>query len=248
MIRRRNMLAGLGAGLTLSACEKIGSTAPAQQLLSSTDRFTLAAQRLVTDRTALAPEYSEAEMSPIFRANGSREPASPEWQAHRANGFRTWRLAVRGLVARPLNLSLPTLMAMPRRVQITKHDCVEGWSAIGKWHGVPLKLVLDRAGVSDRARYVLFRCADAIRGVPYYESIDMVEALHPQTILAYGMNGQMLPTAHGAPLRLRTERQLGYKHAKYVMAIEVIDSFKDIAGGKGGYWEDVSGYEWWAGI
>ncbi|HET7410054.1 MAG TPA: molybdopterin-dependent oxidoreductase, partial [Paracoccaceae bacterium] len=125
-------------------------------------------------------------MSPVFRANGTREPATPEWQAHYASGFRDWRLTVTGLVSRPLSLSLPALMRMPRRVQITRHDCVEGWSAIGKWHGVPLKLLLDRAGISDRARYVLFRCADEIRGLAYYESIDLIEAFHPQTILAYG--------------------------------------------------------------
>ena len=247
-MNRRGVLAGLGAGLTLSACEKIGSTAPAQAAMDATNRLTLGAQRLVTGRTDLAREYSEAEMSPIFRANGTRRPGSPEWAAHQANGFRDWRLSLTGLVARPLSLSLDQLMTMPRRVQITRHDCVEGWSAIGKWHGVPLRLLIEQAAVSDRARYLLFRCADDFSGVPYYETIDMVEALHPQTILAYGMNGALLPVEHGAPLRLRTERQLGYKHAKYVMGIEAIDSFANIAGGRGGYWEDVAKYDWWAGI
>ena len=130
-MNRRGVLAGLGAGLTLSACEKIGSTAPAQAAMDATNRLTLRAQRLVTGRTALAREYSEADMSPIFRANGTRRPASSEWAAHQANGFRDWRLSLTGLVARPLALSLDQLMAMPRRVQITRHDCVEGWSAIG---------------------------------------------------------------------------------------------------------------------
>lgn len=247
MMDRRQLLAGLGAGLALTGCEKIGSTGPAQDILYSADRFTLGAMRLVTDRTALAREYSESEMSPIFRANGSRTGSTPEWERHAADDFQGWRLDVGGLVARPLSLSRAELMAMPRRVQITRHDCVEGWSAIGKWHGVPLRLVLERVGLSDRARYILFRCGDELGGMPYYETIDLVEAFHPQTILAYGMNGGMLPVQHGAPLRLRTERQLGYKHAKFVMGIEAIDSFANIRGGQGGYWED-RGYDWWAGI
>ncbi|MBZ6377319.1 molybdopterin-binding protein [Pacificimonas flava] len=247
-IPRRQLLAGIGAGLALSGCERIGSTAPAQSLFDATDGFSRGAMRLVTNRSALAREYEEADMSPRFRANGSREPQGAEWQAHRATGFRDWRLTIGGLVARPLSLSLDQLRQMPRRVQITRHDCVEGWSAIGKWHGVPLRLILDLAGANERTRYVLFRCADEIGGVPYYETIDMVEALHPQTILAYGMNDALLPVPHGAPLRLRSERQLGYKHAKFVMGIEAIDSFANIAGGKGGYWEDRSDYDWWAGI
>jgi hypothetical protein len=132
------------------------------------------------------------------------------------------------------------------------HDCVEGWTAIGKWTGVPLGLLLHAAGLRPDARYAVFHCADdyeqSLDGSGrYYESIDLIDALHPQTILAYGMNGQELPVAHGAPLRLRVERQLGYKHAKYVMRIEVLDSFQSIGRGKGGFWED-RGYEWYAGI
>lgn len=248
MLGRRALLTGLGAGLTLSACERIGSTAPARRALYSADRFTLFMQRLVTDRTALAREFTEAEMSPRFRVNGSRTGAGADYRRHVAENFVNWRFEIGGMVRRPLSLSLSELMNMPRRVQITRHDCVEGWSAIGKWHGVPLRLLLDRAGLSERARYILFRCADEIGGTPYYETIDIVEAFHPQTILAYGMNGARLPVAHGAPLRLRSERQLGYKHAKYVMSVEAIDDFRAIAGGRGGYWEDRSGYDWWAGI
>jgi len=133
-------------------------------------------------------------------------------------------------------------------VQITRHDCVEGWSAIGKWQGPQLSRVLGLAGLSDRARFVVFHCADRFGETPYYESIDMIDALHPQTILAWKMNGQPLPEAHGAPIRLRVERQLGYKHAKFVMRIEARESLDGLYGGKGGYWEDHSDYAWYAGI
>jgi DMSO/TMAO reductase YedYZ molybdopterin-dependent catalytic subunit len=136
------------------------------------------------------------------------------------------------------------------RTQITRHDCVEGWSAIGKWKGVPLTAVLEAVRPTAAVRYVVFHCADPMESdgsSPYYESIDMDDAYHPQTILAYELNDKALPIANGAPIRLRVERQLGYKHAKYVMRIELVDSFEKIAGGKGGYWED-QGYEWYAGI
>jgi DMSO/TMAO reductase YedYZ molybdopterin-dependent catalytic subunit len=173
---------------------------------------------------------------------------TPEYQAHLASRFANWQLKVDGLVAKPLSLSLAQLMAMPARAQITRHDCVEGWSAIGQWRGTPLALILKAAGLSTRARYLVLHCADTLDGMPYYESIDLVDAFHAQTILAWSMNGQMLPVAHGAPLRLRVERLLGYKHAKYVTRIEAVASLAGFGQGKGGYWEDVSGYEWYGGI
>jgi len=140
--------------------------------------------------------------------------------------------------------------ALPSRTQITRHDCVEGWSAIGKWKGARLAALLEAVRPRARARFVVFYCADPMESdgsSPYYESIDIEDALHPQTILAYELNDQMLPIPNGAPLRLRVERQLGYKHAKYLMRIELVERFDRIRGGKGGYWED-QGYEWWAGI
>jgi DMSO/TMAO reductase YedYZ molybdopterin-dependent catalytic subunit len=138
---------------------------------------------------------------------------------------------------------------LPSRTQITRHDCVEGWSAIGQWTGVRLAGLLGAAGLLPRARYAVFHCADdmAGNGGRYYESIDLFDAFHPQTILAYAMNGAPLTVAHGAPLRLRVERQLGYKQAKYVMRVEMVDRLDNIGGGKGGFWED-RGYEWYAGI
>jgi DMSO/TMAO reductase YedYZ molybdopterin-dependent catalytic subunit len=133
-------------------------------------------------------------------------------------------------------------------VQITRHDCVEGWSAIGKWHGVELSRILDHAGLSTRAKYIVFHCADRFGDKPYYESIDLIDAFHPQTILAFGLNGHLLPVPNGAPLRLRVERQLGYKQAKYIQRIEAVASLSRVHGGKGGYWEDNVDYEWYAGI
>ena len=187
-------------------------------------------------------------MSPFFRTNGNTMPASEDYQAHQAAGFADWRLAVEGLVRRPLALSLAQIRAMPARTQITRHDCVEGWSAIGKWTGLPLKLALDAAGVLPAARFVVFHCADDFDGDAYYESIDLIDAYHPQTILAWGMNDKLLEVGHGAPLRLRVERQLGYKQAKFIMRIGLVASLGEIGGGKGGYWEDSAGYQWYAGI
>ena len=181
-------------------------------------------------------------MSPEFRTNGNTEARSPEWRRHAAAGFAGWRLRVDGLVEAPAAFSLAELRAMPARSQITRHDCVEGWSAIGKWTGVPLAEVLDRVRLRPEARFIVLHCADdfatGLQRLPYYESIDLVDAFHPQTILAYGMNDTTLPIGHGAPIRLRVERQLGYKHAKFVMRVEAVASLAAIGQGKGGFWED----------
>ncbi|HET8613862.1 MAG TPA: molybdopterin-dependent oxidoreductase, partial [Sphingomonas sp.] len=183
-----------------------------------------------------------------FRTNGNTLPSSLAYQAHAAAGFADWRLTVDGLVEQPLALSLAKIRALPHRTQITRHDCVEGWSAIGQWTGAPLGLLLKAARLKPRARYIVFHCADDFGGAPYYESIDLIDAFHPQTILAWGMNGRPLSVPHGAPLRLRVERQLGYKQAKYVMRVEAVASLEGVGGGKGGYWEDAAGYQWYAGI
>ena len=252
MNRRRWMtgaLATAGAAL-LSACGQAG-TSLAEQARRMGEGLTRRAQRLLIPRDALAPTYSRAEISPDFRANGSVDPAASDYRALKASGFADYRLVVDGLVERPLSLSLTELRARPARTQITKHDCVEGWTSIGEWTGVRLETLLDEARLKPEARFIVFHCFDALDqredGERYYESIDLVDARHPQTILAYDMNQQVLPAPHGAPLRLRVERQLGYKHAKYIRRIEVVASLEGIGGGKGGYWED-RGYEWFAAI
>jgi DMSO/TMAO reductase YedYZ molybdopterin-dependent catalytic subunit len=250
MISRR-ALVGMGAsagGLLLAGCDRLTASEPFREALRGGEALTMRAQRLLTDRGALAPEFDVAQRSPVFRANGTRRPPSAEYAAHAANRFADWRLRVDGLVARPLSLSLAQVGAMPARTQTTRHDCVEGWSAIGTWTGVPLKLLLDHAGLRSQTRYIVFHCADDYGPSRYYESIDLVDALHPQTILAWGLNGRLLPVENGAPLRLRVERMLGYKHAKYVERIEAVASLAAIGGGRGGYWEDSNDYEWYAGI
>jgi len=247
MISRRTLLVG-SAGALLTGCDRLGRSETFRGVLRSAEGLTMRAQRLITDRNALAREYDAADMSPIFRANGTRMPATPDYRRLAAGAFADWRLAVDGLVARPLSLSLGQIRGMPQRSQITRHDCVEGWSAIGKWTGVPLQNVLDAAGLRQAARYIVFHCADLYGARPYYESIDLIDAFHPQTILAWAMNDRILQIPHGAPLRLRVERQLGYKHAKYLMRIEAVSDLASVYGGRGGYWEDSNDYEWYAGI
>jgi DMSO/TMAO reductase YedYZ molybdopterin-dependent catalytic subunit len=206
--------------------------------------------RLLIPRTRLAPEFSATDISPQFKVNGSDDPCDERYQELAKSNFADWRLVVDGLVERPAQLLLSELRDMPARTQITRHDCVEGWSCIGKWKGVPLGELLDRVGLMPRAKYIVFYCADVLdeySGDNYYESLDLVDAFDPQTILAYEFNDRVLPIPHGAPLRLRAERQLGYKMAKYVMRIQAVEGFAQIGGGNGGYWED-RGYEWYAGI
>ena len=247
MISRRNFVVAGGSSLLLGGCDKLDQSPAFKGLLRSADSLAKGSQRLL-GRNALAPQYTDADLSPIFRSNGTAMPDTAEYAQHLANNFANWRLAVDGLVAHPLSIPLKTIRSLPYRTQITRHDCVEGWSAIGKWHGVPLSQFLDAAGLSTRAKYIVFHCADRFGSAPYYESIDLVDAFHPQTILAWGMNNHLLPVQNGAPLRLRVERQLGYKQAKYVQRIEAVDSLAGIGGGKGGYWEDASDYAWYAGI
>lgn len=248
---RRNLLRGLAltaGGLTVGACDRLNSAPQFRELLRGGEQLHYRAQRLVAGREALAREYSRLDMSPVFRVNGNSMPASSLYQAQAANQFADWRLVIDGLVARPLRLNLAQLAAAPQRRQITRHDCVEGWSAIGEWQGPLLGPLLRAAGMSSRAKFIVFHCADDSGGQPYYESIDLVDAFHPQTILATHMNGGRLSIPHGAPVRLRVERQLGYKQAKFVMRIEARERLDDLYGGKGGFWEDRADYAWYAGI
>jgi DMSO/TMAO reductase YedYZ molybdopterin-dependent catalytic subunit len=247
MIRRRTVLTA-GAGLALTGCDRVLEVPAARRILFAGEAMQHGLHRALTDRDALAPEYRADQRSPFFRPNGTRDPGTPAYQALRDGRFADWRLTVTGLVTRPLSLSLADLGALPQRAQITRHDCVEGWSAIGKWQGPQLSRVLQAAGLRDTARFIVFRCADLYGGQPYYETIDRVDALHPQTILAWALNDRFLPIANGAPCRLRVERQLGYKHAKYLMGIEAVASLDGIGRGKGGYWEDNVDYDWYAGI
>ena len=291
--------AGLLGVSALGGCDRFAASPTGQRALKAGEDANLFVQRLLLTPASLAKEFPDSEISPWFKPNGTIEPPDRAYKTLAAKSFDGFKLRVDGLVERPQDLSLADLRALPARTQTTRHDCVEGWSAIGKWTGVPLAEVLQRAGLKPKARYVVFHCADTMeyamssgedeaepektanpgmetrpegaenqasdsqaagaeapkpeddesQGTPvrYYESIDLTDAYHPQTILAYDLNGQALPVSNGAPLRLRVERQLGYKQAKYIMRIEVTEGLTGIGDGKGGYWED-RGYEWYAGI
>lgn len=252
---RRRFLALGAASLAaplLAGCDRLSESPDFEKFLSSAEELTYRAQRLLGGGRSLAREFSEADLSPVFKVNGTHMPDGEDYAAFAQDNFAQWRLRVDGLVANPLDLSLDDLRNLPQRAQITRHDCVEGWSAIGKWQGVPLAVVLERARLLPAARFVVFHCADmyerALDGTgQYYESIDLIDAFHPQTILAHRLNDAPLSIGHGAPLRLRVERQLGYKQAKYVMRIELAEKLDGIGRGKGGFWPD-RGYEWYAGI
>ena len=250
--RRRSFLRTIGAAgtLLLGGCQRLSQSEWFPKVLSVGETASAAVAHAVTSRKSMAQEFAESDRSPTFRSNGTAEPDSDAYRALAAGGFADYRLEVGGLVAQPASFSLAELRALPSRTQITRHDCVEGWSAIAKWKGARLSALLEAVRPKPEARYAMFYCADPMEDngtSPYYESIDLEDAFHPQTILAYEMNDAALPVANGAPIRLRVERQLGYKHAKYVMRIELVASFAQIAGGRGGYWED-QGYQWFAGI
>lgn len=262
LILNRRRLIGLGAAsassLVLAGCSQFDFLGrrddPVRDFLERANELTYAAQRALVPDQALAREYAESEIRQGQRPNGSTDPrqTSPEYLRLQQGGFADYRLRIGGLVEQPREFTLAELRNMPPRTQITRHDCVEGWSCIAKWTGTPLGAVLDQARPRPGARFLVYHCYDTMGGgttapEAYYESSDLIDAYHPQTILAYGLNGAALPVENGAPVRVRIERALGYKQAKYVHTIEVVDSFAHLGRGKGGYWED-HGYDWYGGI
>ena len=252
--RRRFLGAGsaAAAGLLVSGCDALTDLGSARGVLDFGQLMSLYGQRLLLTGQPLAREFTAADISPDFPLNGTSMPGSFDYFRMMASQFASFRLTVDGLVRQPLSLSLEEIKALPARTQITLHSCDEGWSAIGQWTGVPLGHLLQQADLMPHARYVVFHCLDQLERLPgragfYYESLDLFDAFHPQTILAYGMNGDALPVAHGAPLRLRVERQIGYKNAKYVARIEAVDRLDHLGRGRGGFWEE-RGYQWYAGL
>ncbi|MGH8500557.1 MAG: molybdopterin-dependent oxidoreductase, partial [Methylococcales bacterium] len=234
----------------LAGCDRLSENKMFKEVLASSDKLSDKTFHALTPENALAQEFTEADLSPYFKANGSVNPKTPEYLALLNNNFVDYRLKVFGLVEKPLALSLSELRALPSRTQITRHDCVEGWSCVGKWKGAPLGPLLDQAKPTSDAKFVVFHCADSYENNDerYYESIYLHEAHHPQSILAYDMNDKILDVAHGAPIRVRLERKLGYKMAKYILGLELVESLEGIGKGKGGYWEDHHDYHWHAGI
>ena len=205
------------------------------------ETLTYASQRVLTSGQSLAREFDRSQLSKVFPVNGP-PPESETYQRHLAADFADWRLVVDGLVARPQSFSLADLQRLPSRSQITLHTCEEGWSFIAEWTGVQLSYLLDLVGIAPQAKYTVFFPLDQ-----WWDSIDMADALHPQTLIAYGMNGRDLPTPHGAPVRLRVARQLGYKNIKYLSRVTVTDTLKPLGKGLGGASPEW-GYPWWAGI
>jgi DMSO/TMAO reductase YedYZ molybdopterin-dependent catalytic subunit len=253
LISRRSLIAGgsAAAATLVSGCDQISNAPSLRWILDFGQFMSLHAQRLLLAGQPLVREYTEADISPEFPPNGTERPNGMAYFQYMMSNFAGFRLTVDGMVKKPLSLTLDEIKALPSRTQITMHNCDEGWSAVGQWTGVPLAHLLQTAELMPEARYIVFHCMDEMVRTAdntgfYYESLDLFDALHPQTILAYGMNGKALPVQHGAPLRLRVERQIGYKHAKYVSRIEAVDRLTGIARGKGGFWED-RGYQWYAG-
>lgn len=247
LVSRRNaIITGLTSvgGLLLTGCVK---KAPPTygNILRMGDALTYAAQRVLLPGQSLVKEYTHSDIS-SFPATGTTNPGDPTSrgdhqvayskayaQLHNES-FAQWKLPIEGSVMRPAAFSLADLKELPARTQITRHTCEEGWTAIAEWTGVPLHSLLNSTGLTKNARYVNFYAYDG-----YMESIDMLDALHPQTILAYGMNGQDLPVAHGAPVRVRVETQIGYKSVKYLQRIVVTDEFVDTGD---------TGWAWYTGI
>ena len=248
LTRRLAIVGGLASvgGLVLARFPKELELAPTYgNLLRMGDNLTYAAHRALLPGQSLAKEYGLRDLT-SFPATGTTDPGSGRdaelaaaYRRLHQGRFADWRLPVEGRVARPQAFSLAELRQLPSRTQITRHTCEEGWTAIGQWTGVPLSLILDAAGLMPTARYVVFHSYD-----DWVDAIDLLDALHPQTILAYAMNGRDLPIPHGAPLRLRVERQMGYKSMKFLRRIVVTDQFDD-GGEKGNI---RNGWAWYTGI
>lgn len=250
-ISRRSIIQGAIAGSALGgvALASRNFVGPIESIYDVTDAVNYSLHNLLLRGQPLVREYDRADAALDFPTSGTTSPRDQRYQQLKANGFSNWALTVDGLVENPMTLSLAELRAQQAQTQVTLHTCDEGWSAIGEWTGVPLTSLLEQARVKPEARYVVFHCMDTMRnGRPYYESIDLFAASHPQTILAYGLNGEALPEANGAPLRLRIETQIGYKHAKYVERVELVENLAEIGDGKGGWWEDADLAPWYAGL
>ncbi len=247
MKRRLFVASSLGA-LALSGCttrfKDSLTQGPFRNVLTAAEGWN---HRAIGTR-GMARLYSDADIDRDFRTNGLTTPADSSYTGLFKDNWRNYKLVVDGLAEHPQAFTLAALRAMPLQTQITRHDCVEGWSAIGKWRGVRLADVLAAAGPKPGARYAIFSCFDVDdEGTRYYESLDLTQAAHPQTLLALDLNDAPLDADHGAPVRLRIPTQLGYKSAKWVRRIELASSFSSVGNGNGGYWED-QGYEWYAGI
>jgi DMSO/TMAO reductase YedYZ molybdopterin-dependent catalytic subunit len=247
--RRKLIKTGLGAvagagalGAAVRTADRVGLIpANCRGVYGLSETLTYAGQRLLTKLPSMAREFERSQISSVIPVNGTA-PKTEAFQKLLTGGFTEWRLTIDGMVDRPGSLSLANIKALPSRSQITHQACEEGWSFIAEWTGVPLSHVLEHVGIQPAAKYVFFFSFD-----DWWDSIDMDDALHPQTLLAYGMNGPEIPLDHGAPLRLKVARQLGYKSLKYLSRMTITDSAKGIGDGLGSG-SPSDGYSWYAGI
>jgi DMSO/TMAO reductase YedYZ molybdopterin-dependent catalytic subunit len=245
-MKRQIFIAGGAAALT--GCAQISNALTENAVVHNVIGVAEPLNHVLIGTRGRAKTYRDADVDREFRVNGFDTPSDSRYRDLARGSFASYNLAVDGAVEHPQTLSLRALRALQSLTEATRHDCVEGWSAIGKWSGVPLSHVLALARPTQKARYVVFHCFDrSPEGEAYYESLDLTQAAHPQTVLALDLNDKPLDTDHGAPVRLRVPTQLGYKSAKWVYRLELAESLAPISGGKGGYWED-NGYEWYAGI
>lgn len=245
---KRKIFLASGLGAALSACAPIGTKLNENAGFHAFLQKAEALNEGAIGTRGLVREYRPSDVSADFPLDSLPVPTDSNYTRMIAGGFASYRLAVNGLVERPQTFSLSELHALAHLSQITRHDCVEGWSAIAAWDGVRLSELLALVRPSDRARYVVFHSFDRdANGTPYYESLNLHQAAHPQTMLALRQNGKRIAVDRGAPVRLRIPTQLGYKSAKWVSRIELVASLNGLYGGGGGYWED-QGYEWYAGI
>jgi DMSO/TMAO reductase YedYZ molybdopterin-dependent catalytic subunit len=247
--RRKLITAGLataagatGVAVAARLAERLGLVPPDHSGIYGIGKtLTYASQRLVTARHSMVREFTRAEISAVAPINGD-PPETETYRQHLAENFVNWRLAVDGMVARPSTFSLDDLKRLPAQSQITHQACEAGWAFIAEWTGVPLSYLLNLVGASQRAKYAVFFPFDMKWG-----SLDPLDAWHPQTLLAYAMNGQDLPTPHGAPLRVRVPRQLGFKSTKYLARITVTDTVKNIGKGLGSA-SPERGFAWYGGM
>jgi DMSO/TMAO reductase YedYZ molybdopterin-dependent catalytic subunit len=247
--RRKLITTGIGAtagasGLALAAklADEYGLVPPDHGgIYGPGETLTYAAHRLLS-RDSLAREFTRSQISSPPFANG-RPPRDEVFKRHQAEGFTSWRLAVDGMVVRPQAFSIAELKSFPSRSQITHLACEEGWSYVAEWTGVPLSHILNLVGVLPQAKFLVYSALDP----GDWDSVDMAEALHPQTLVAYGLNGGELPIGNGGPLRMRVPRQLGYKSIKYINRVTLTDSLKGFGKGLGSSSPEY-GYSWFAGI
>jgi DMSO/TMAO reductase YedYZ molybdopterin-dependent catalytic subunit len=248
-VNRKLFVATSLSALSLTGCSAFDgaknalSQGPLFNGLKGTDRLTHA----VLGSHGMAREYPDSAIDHDYRTNGNSTPTSSQYQALVQHRFGDYKLVVDGLVDRPQAFTLPHLRAIGDVTQTTRHDCVEGWSIVGKWRGPQLGTILAMVQPKAEARYCVFHCYDADdQGTIFYGSIDLKAAAHPQTLLALDLNDKPLDPDHGAPVRLRIPIQLGYKSTKWINRVELVASYKTIGQGHGGYWED-NGYDWYAG-